>query len=123
MTHRVLAILSAVLFGLFVAQAAILLAASVPHTSCAGVVALYPGETVEMAGSNWVGIPADHCVETSPNLPNRATDRGLAPTSHEGEGWVVYRLALGAWLAWSLAMLLLAAAVAAIPRRRRDGTT
>jgi hypothetical protein len=131
--YRVLATFSAILFGLFVGVGAVALVATLPQTSCAGVSPETPGDAVELVGPGgvsttpsggtvtWDSIPSGHCVElTSQNSTGgyQGTDLGQAPTIHGGNGWVGIRIGIGAWVAWTLAMFLLAAAVAAIPAAR-----
>ncbi len=117
--RRRVCVVVAVLVGLWwlVAGIGLLLIPTLQSASCAGVVAQWPGDIVELAGSSpgWQGVPADHCVEISPNLPNRATDLGAAPAVH-------HEVASYAWPLWGFGMLLLVALVAAL-WRPHHGTT
>ncbi len=117
--HQVLAAIAAALFGLFVVGGVVALVGAWPSTSCAGVAPTHSSsDKVELAGSSpgWKGVPGNDCVEViSADNPPRAYDLGPAPVIHSGTGWDYARLAIVAWIAWTLAMTLLALAVAKLP--------
>jgi hypothetical protein len=132
MTHRVFGIFAAILFALFVVAGVVTLVHTLPTRSCAGVspqhyssdsVQINPGSS--SSGAYWSGIPTNHCVEVISGEAAQANnltagngyDLGPAPSSYTGTTWNYVRLAIGAWIAWTLAMTLLAIAVAAIPKR------
>jgi hypothetical protein len=126
----VFGVIAAVLFGLFVVGGAITLLNSLPRHSCSGVAPTnYSGDTVQLAGSGWPSIPANHCVEVisvQVAQANKLTvgngyDLGPAPGIHTGTAWNYARLGIGAWIAWTLAMVMLALAVAALPGRSGGG--
>jgi hypothetical protein len=132
MTHRVFGIFAAILFALFVGAGAVTLAHTLPSRSCAAVSTQhYSGDSVQInpstssGGSYWSGIPTNHCVEVisvavaqANNLTaGNGYDLGPAPSSYSGTLWNYVRLGIGAWIAWTLAMTMLAIAVAAIPKR------
>jgi hypothetical protein len=115
---RVFGIVAAVLFLLFVAAGIDGLVHTWPTPSCAGVVGRYGQGPVELAGSGWQGVPSTDCVQVD-TATDRAANLGPAPGAHQGEGWVYARWGIAAWIAWCLGMVLLALAVAALPRRAR----
>jgi hypothetical protein len=105
---------------------------TLPSRSCAAVspqhdssdsVEINPGPSSN--GAYWSGIPTNHCVEvisaTAAQADNLTAgngyDLGPAPSSYTGTTWNYVRLGIGAWIAWTLAMTMLAIAVAAIPKR------
>jgi hypothetical protein len=132
--YRVLAIISATLFGLFAVAGVIALVRTLPAADCSGVSPTnYPGDPVQLSDGTWENIPQGHCVEVvtsagaaqaqsagDPAPIGNGFDLGPAPKQHTGEGWEVARVAITAWILWTLAMLFLAAAVAAIPRRQQE---
>jgi hypothetical protein len=115
---RVCGIVAAVLFALFVLAGIDGLVHTWPAPSCAGVVGQYGQGPVELAGSGWQGVPSTDCVQVD-TATDRAANLGPAPGAHQGEGWVYARWGIAAWIAWCLGMVLLALAVAALPRRAR----
>jgi hypothetical protein len=130
----VLAIFSALLFGFFVIGGGVALVLSWQQTSCSGMPPETAGDTVELVGPGgvsanpsggtltWTSIPVGDCVELTTSNGSggyQGTDLGVAPTIHEGQTWTIIRAGEGAWIAWTFAMFLLAAAVAAIPAMPR----
>lgn len=105
--HRVLAVIAAALFGLFVVGGVVALVKLWPTTSCAGVPAPTGVVYVQLIGANCVGV-----ASTGPGI-----NLGTAPTKYAGTGWNYARWAIVAWIAWTLAMTLLALAVAKLPGR------
>jgi hypothetical protein len=128
----VFGVLAAMLFALFVVAGVVTLVHTLPIRSCAGVVPQnYASDSVEVnpgprsLGSYWSDIPINDCVEVVSAGVAQANsltvgsgyDLGPAPSSYAGTTWNYVRLGIGAWIAWTLAMTLLAIAVAAIPKR------
>ena len=106
--HRIFAGIAAVLFGLFVVGGVVALAKVWPTTSCAGVRTTGQGYVyVQKTGAD--------CVEVASTGPGQ--NLGPAPTRYGGTGWNYARWAIVAWIAWTLAMTLLAIAVARLPGR------
>ena len=131
MTHRVFGIFAAILFALFVVAGVVILVHTLPGRSCAGVSPQhYSGDSVQInpgpsGVSYWSSIPTNDCVEvvsTAVAQANNLTagsgyDLGPAPSAYTGTTWNYVRLGIDAWIAWTLAMTMLAIAVAAIPKR------
>jgi hypothetical protein len=131
--YRAFGIISAVLFGLFATAGIVGLVSTLPSRSCSGVNPTnYGGDTVQLAGSEWNGIPSNHCVEvvtatgqyeaTSQGATadiGSGFDDGPAPTQYSGDIWEGIRFGVVAWILWTAAMMFLAAAVAALPGSRR----
>ena len=134
MAYRVLAIMSAVLFSLFVIAGIVIEVDYWPHSSCpantegflgieqvqAGDVTPIPGNSGETITWNNSAAPVGDCIgiNSVANGTNQytQTDLGRPITSYEGAEWVGLRAGAAAWIAWTLAMFLLACAVAAIPK-------
>jgi hypothetical protein len=132
MTHRVFGVFAAILFALFVVAGVVTLVHTLPGYSCAEVSPQnYSSDSVEInpgpsnGGTYWSAIPIHDCVEVvsaeaaqANNLTvGNGYDLGPAPSSYTGTTWNYVRLGIGAWIAWTLAMTMLAIAVAAIPKR------
>jgi hypothetical protein len=128
----VFGVFAAILFALFVVAGVVTLVHTLPVRSCAGVSPQnYSSDSVEInpgpssSGSYWSSIPTNDCVEVvsaevaqANNLTvGSGYDLGPAPSSYAGTTWNYVRLGIGAWIAWTLAMTMLAIAVAAIPKR------
>lgn len=125
MAHRVLAATAAILFAVFVVVGIVTLTRIWPHYSCAGVSAKYTNQgPVKLAGSSpgWKGVPADNCVQLTAS-GDRAYNLGPAPSSYGGETWTYVRVGVAGWIAWTLAMTLLALAVVTLPGRERTDAT
>ncbi len=117
MTHRVLAGIAGVLFLLFVLAGAVAMIHFWPTVSCGTVAPTVSGASniVEVAGPGWSGgIKPNDCVQLSSNH-KQGFNLGPAPVAYGGSTWDYVRVAIGAWIAWTLAMMLLAFAVALIP--------
>jgi hypothetical protein len=130
--HRTLGVIAAVLFGLFFAAGAIAFVKTLPSRSCANVTPTnYSSDAVELSGPghSWQGIPGGHCVEVVSSAAaagntevkaGNGYDLGSAPQSYGGNVWEGVRFGMAAWILWTAAMVFLAAAVAAVPGRRRE---
>ncbi|MGA3221744.1 MAG: hypothetical protein ABSE77_22215 [Acidimicrobiales bacterium] len=133
MTHRVFGVFAAILFALFVVAGVVTLVHTLPVRSCAGVSPQnYSSDSVEInpgpssGGAYWSSIPTNHCVEVisaeaaqANNLTaGNGYDLGPAPSTYTGTTWNYVRLGIGAWIAWTLAMTMLAIAVAAMPKAK-----
>ncbi len=124
MTHRVLARMAGVLFLLFVLVGAVAMIHVWPRASCGTVAPSVSGASniVELAGPGWSGgIKPNDCVQLSYSH-KRGFNLGPAPVSYGGSTWDYVRVAIGAWMAWTLAMMLLAFAVALIPSVTHGGS-
>jgi hypothetical protein len=132
MTHRVFGTFAAILFALFVVAGVGILLRTLPGRSCTGVSPQnYSSDTVELnPGPSsdegyWSSIPTNDCVEVvsaeaaeANNLTaGNGYDLGPAPSTYTGTTWKFARFGISAWIAWTLAMTMLAIAVAAIPKR------
>ena len=124
--HHTLGTIAALLFGLFVIAGAVGLFETIPTHSCDVVAPTHnAADTVQLAGAGWSNIPADDCVEVVSGAASaqgqgavgNGYDLGPAPSKYEGTAWEGIRLGLVAWVLWTAAMLILAAAVAAVPGR------
>jgi hypothetical protein len=128
---------AAVLFFLFTLVGCYALAASWRSTSTvcgraqhgdSNIMAtLQPDRTAGGYSWNSAGFITGDCIEITPANPaGKVTGwddgRPTVTTVHAGTTWDIARGAEGAWIAWTLGMVLLSFAVAALPRAiQQDG--
>jgi len=123
MAHRVLGTLAAVLFGAFVIGGCIVLASTLPQRteSCASysLPSGATGWTISAYANNGEYFGSyEGCFATYPNgTSSNGVGAPVVETSHTGTIWNYVRLGIGAWIAWTLGMFLIALAVAYIPQR------
>ena len=116
---RILGAFSAALFALFAIAGIVALVETRTTQSCAaGQIQNEPTRGAADNSPYWSMYPTGDCIGVTSAAgvsPVVGEDEGAPASTYTGEAWVYIRAATGAWIAWTTAMVLLAAAVSAIP--------